>query len=142
MEFPKVFRPREEGLSKIFGELEADIMEVIWRRGDVTVKDVFTELHEGREIAYTTVMTVVGRLADKGMLTKTQTANKYVYCPACTRDEMMKQVSKDVLQGLMDVDRAPVMAHLTGIMDELDRDELELLKRELDRTINERQEES
>lgn len=136
MEFPKVFRPREEGLSKIFGELEADIMEVIWRRGDVTVKDVFSELHEDREIAYTTVMTVVGRLADKGMLTKTQTANKYIYCPACTREEMMAQVSKDVLHGLMDVDRAPVMAHLTGIMDELDSDELELLRRELEKTID------
>lgn len=142
MEFPKVFRPREEGLSKIFGELEADIMEVMWRRGDATVKDVYGELVAEREIAYTTVMTVISRLSDKGILIKTQTSNKYIYCPACTREEILSQVSKDVLQGLLDVDRGPVMAHLTGIMGDLDPEELDALKRELDRAIETKRSES
>jgi predicted transcriptional regulator len=63
---PMVFRPSEKGLRKVFGELEADIMEVIWRRGRVTVQDVWADLQKDRALAYATVKTVMNRLADKG----------------------------------------------------------------------------
>ncbi|MFA5867319.1 MAG: BlaI/MecI/CopY family transcriptional regulator [Actinomycetota bacterium] len=135
MEYPKVFRPREEGLSKIFGELEADIMEIMWDREEATVKDVYQILLQDRDIAYTTVMTVVGRLSDKGVLNKRHSANKFIYCPACSRDEILEQVSKEVIDGLMDVGRKPVLSHLTGMMGELKPEELERLREELNKAI-------
>ena len=135
MDYPKVFRPREQGLSKIFGELEAEIMEIMWDREEATVKDVYEVLRSDREIAYTTVMTVVGRLSDKGILNKRHSTNKFIYCPACSRDEILERVSKEVIDGLMDVGRAPVLSHLTGMMDELKPEELKRLQEELNKAI-------
>ncbi|MGH7405089.1 MAG: BlaI/MecI/CopY family transcriptional regulator, partial [Candidatus Methylomirabilales bacterium] len=66
-----VFRPKEKGLRKIFGDLEAEIMDVIWGLGRATVADVHKVLEGQREIAYTTVKTVMGRLAEKGYLRRT-----------------------------------------------------------------------
>src|SRR5690349_7256712 len=61
------FDPWKKGLRKILGDLEADVMEAIWALGQATVHDVHQRLADAnRELAYTTVMTVMSRLAEKG----------------------------------------------------------------------------
>ena len=62
------FRPEKEGLRAALFDLEADIMEVVWTKGwkEFAVADVHRELERERDIAYTTVMTTVGRLHGKG----------------------------------------------------------------------------
>jgi predicted transcriptional regulator len=74
------FDPRKKGLRKILGDLEADVMEAMWARGRATVHDVHERLAAAdRELAYTTVMTVMSRLADKGLLESGRRAR-----PTCT----------------------------------------------------------
>ena len=56
---------------KVLGELESEIMEIIWRQKDtVSVKDITEVLGKKRQIAYTTVMTIMTRLANKGVLVR------------------------------------------------------------------------
>jgi predicted transcriptional regulator len=55
---------------KIFGSLESQIMPIMWRDGQATVKQVHRELIDWRDIAYTTVMTTMERLAEKGVLNR------------------------------------------------------------------------
>ena len=77
-----VFRSDRPGIRKVLGDLEADIMEVIWARATdkgIAVREVFEFLYAGRSIAYTTVMTVMSRLADKGILTRRAEGRGYVY---------------------------------------------------------------
>ena len=64
------FRPDQEGLRAALFDLEADIMEVVWSKGwqEFAVADVQHELERERDIAYTTVMTTVSRLHEKGLL--------------------------------------------------------------------------
>src|SRR5260370_9347549 len=65
-----------------FGPLEAEVMDVVWAAGaPVSVRDVMGRLNEGRAepLAYTTVMTVMGRLAEKGALARRQAGRGYVY---------------------------------------------------------------
>jgi predicted transcriptional regulator len=58
-------------LRKILGDLETDVMEAIWARGRATVHDVHERLAAAdREGAYTTVVTVMSRLAGKGLVEK------------------------------------------------------------------------
>ncbi|MGH2544316.1 MAG: BlaI/MecI/CopY family transcriptional regulator, partial [Ardenticatenaceae bacterium] len=55
-----------EPLEKLLGELELAVMEVVWEQAPVTVRDVLTQLNQGeRDLAYTTVLTVMRRLAEK-----------------------------------------------------------------------------
>ena len=65
------FRPDRPGIRKVLGDLEADIMEVIWARPTdtgTTVRDVFEVLYANRRIAYTSVMSTMTRLAKKKLL--------------------------------------------------------------------------
>lgn len=109
---PSVFRPQEKGLRKVLGDLEAEIMEVIWVRGRATVADVHKILEGQRDIAYTTVKTVMGRLAEKGHLRRTSADRAHVFSPTRSRDEFLREVSDTVLRGLFSEFGQPIAAHL------------------------------
>ena len=96
-----VFRPDEKGLRKVFGELEAAIMDCLWARGQGTVSEVYKELAAAREVAYTTVKTVMERLAEKGYLHCDSQQRAYVYTPTQRRDDFLQQMSDTVLSGLL-----------------------------------------
>ncbi|HEY4311412.1 MAG TPA: BlaI/MecI/CopY family transcriptional regulator [Pirellulales bacterium] len=77
---------------------ELEIMDVVWRLGEVTVHDVCANL--SRPLAYTTVMTTLGVLErKKKVLDRTKRGRAYVYKPLVSRDE----VSRDLLKDLRDV---------------------------------------
>lgn len=72
----------EPGPSKVLGPLEADVMQVLWKaKHPMRVRDVLGWLNEGRRpaLAYTTVMTVMARLAEKGVLRREATGRGYAY---------------------------------------------------------------
>jgi predicted transcriptional regulator len=125
---PVVFRPGEKGLRKVFGELEAQVMEVIWRRGRVTVQDVWAELQNNRELAYATVKTVMNRLADKGYLKRRAKERAYSYEPAMEREAFLQRVSTEVLEGLFVDFAEPIHAHLVEALRARDLRGLERLE--------------
>ena len=66
------------------GPLEAEVMSALWRAAvPLAVRDVVAEVNAGRDaaLAYTTVMTVMTRLARKGVLARSQAGRHYVYAP-------------------------------------------------------------
>jgi predicted transcriptional regulator len=89
------------GVAKLLGELELAVMEVIWARQSVTVRDVLEVLREERELAYTTVMTVMSRLAEKGLLLVNKEGRAYRYQAAQSREEMEVQAVGRVVQSLL-----------------------------------------
>ncbi|MGW4099678.1 MULTISPECIES: BlaI/MecI/CopY family transcriptional regulator [unclassified Mycobacterium] len=84
-----------------FGELEADIMDRIWNRGDaaVTVREVFDELAEERRIAYTTVMSTMDNLHTKGWLERDRDGRAYRYWPTLNREQHSAQLMRAALDG-------------------------------------------
>jgi len=92
------------GIRAVLGELEAQIMEVIWSRplGEgVTVRDVFEELYPRRRIAYTTVMNTMVRLARKGLLAAERREPAYVYRATLGRQEFVDRFVKRALEQLL-----------------------------------------
>ena len=89
------------GIEKLLGELELAIMGVVWQRGSVTVRDVQAVLAKTRPLAYTTVMTVMNRLADKGLLLVDKQDKTYHYRPAQTREAFEAQTVGQVVQSLI-----------------------------------------
>ncbi|MGH2725597.1 MAG: BlaI/MecI/CopY family transcriptional regulator, partial [Actinomycetota bacterium] len=74
---------RDDGtVEKVLGPLEAEVMRAIWRtKAPVSVRDVLDSLNRRRPdaLAYTTVMTVMSRLAEKDILTRTPHGRAYIY---------------------------------------------------------------
>ncbi|NWF78841.1 MAG: BlaI/MecI/CopY family transcriptional regulator [Chloroflexi bacterium] len=96
------FSPAKDGLVKVLGPLETEIMQILWQEDRSTVKKVHRRLSQQREIAYTTVMTTMSRLAEKGVLNRQREGLAYVYSPAISEEDFVQLVVRQVLDGLLD----------------------------------------
>ncbi|MFZ5946256.1 MAG: BlaI/MecI/CopY family transcriptional regulator [Bacillota bacterium] len=105
------FKPFQHGVGKVLGHLEADIMEIVWNKEKVSVREVYEQLNLNREIAYTTVMTIMGRLAEKNILTKEPRGNAYVYSPTLSKDEFTSRMVSNVIDGLLEDYADAAFAH-------------------------------
>jgi predicted transcriptional regulator len=79
------------------GDLERAVMDVLWDRpGPATVREVCEAL-DGRDLAYTTVMTVLDRLAGKGMVERERAGRAWSYRPAAPREAYIARLMLDAL---------------------------------------------
>jgi len=99
--YRKATKRGERGLKKFLGELELAIMHVAWTRGSVTVREVHERLSRDRSLAYTTVMTVMGRLAEKGVLERQRKGKAYLYQPTRSREQLRGDLAADVARALL-----------------------------------------
>jgi predicted transcriptional regulator len=80
------------------GELEAAVMDVLWREErPAKVRDVLERLDTGRPLAYTTVLTVLDNLHRKGWVQRELHGKAYHYRPALSREEAASRVLRAVL---------------------------------------------
>ncbi|MFC4063309.1 BlaI/MecI/CopY family transcriptional regulator [Actinoplanes subglobosus] len=94
-------------------DLEREVMTKLWDAGEpLTVRQVHDLLSRERDLAYTTVMTVLDRLAKKGLVTQQRADRAYKYAPAQTREEMTAGVMMDALTATPDRDAA--LAYFVG----------------------------
>lgn len=80
-------KPSETPGARVLGPLEAEIMQAMWQAGSaLSVREVLDRLNDGREapLAYTTVMTVMARLAEKDILRRARHGRGYRYQAAVT----------------------------------------------------------
>ncbi len=99
-----VFRPDRPGVRKVLGDLEAEIMELVWANPaeeSVTVRHVFEVLASRRPIAYTTVMNTMTRLARKRLLRVEKAGLAYGYSPGLTEEQFVSRVVGRVLEDLL-----------------------------------------
>ncbi len=89
------------GVEKLLGELELEVMRVVWARPAVTVRDVLDALSKTRSLAYTTVMTIMSRLVDKGLLAIEKQGKTYLYRAAQTAEEFKVRAVGRVVQALI-----------------------------------------
>lgn len=82
-----------------FGELEAIIMDIMWQWAEpATVRDVLNAISNERDLAYTTVMTVMENLHRKGFLQRQLDGRAYVYEPTQLREEYAANLMREAMQ--------------------------------------------
>ena len=86
-------------LSVLLGSLEAQVMEVLWTRGECKVREVMRTLD--RDLAYTTVMTTLDRLFRKKLLDRRKSGRAYIYSPRVTCQEWKDKMARDVVARLL-----------------------------------------
>lgn len=100
-DFKFKFAPSSSSPTHVLGPLEGDIMDVIWRRGPSTVSQVHRELQASKEIAYTTVMTTLTRLARKQLLDQDRSQPSYLYSARLDKAGFDRYVVSGVIESLM-----------------------------------------
>lgn len=95
------------------GEAELEVLKVLWEEGPQTVRQVHTTLHtRGRTIAYTTVLTFLTRLEQKGFVHSDKSEMAYLYQPTISRDGVVKSRLKSFLEQLYDGAAGPLVLQL------------------------------
>ncbi|MFF5718924.1 BlaI/MecI/CopY family transcriptional regulator [Streptomyces buecherae] len=104
------------------GELERAVMEVLWNAGKpCTAKDVLATLPD-QGLAHTTVITVLGRLARKGVALRERSGRSWQYVPAASRESYVSSLMMDVLGQA--ANREAVLAHFAKAVTGPDADVL------------------
>jgi predicted transcriptional regulator len=121
------FKLDQRGLARVFGELEAQIMETVWELGEPTVQDVCDRL--GEDYNYKTVMTVMNRLVDKRILNRRRESRAFCYSARESRDEFLGRVSRHVVEGLLQDFGGLAIAQFVDAVDAVDPSQLAELER-------------
>ena len=82
--------------------LELICLQALWRLGEGTVHDVRKAVSKERVLAYTTVMTLLGRLEKRGSVTRRKPGRSYIYRPKVSRDALRQHALKQLLNGFFD----------------------------------------
>src|SRR5438874_4796031 len=128
-------RPREVA-SLALGKLERQVLDETWRRGEVSVRDIYVAFEE--RIAYTTLMTTLDRLFKKRLLDRRKDGRAFLYTPAVSREEFEHGIREDVIDGLLSgAEVGPILACIVETVSENDRRLLD----ELDRLVQEKKRE-
>ena len=91
---------------------ELEIMKVIWRLETATVRQVYETLLEKRRIAYTTVMTMMNILEQKGYLKKRQEERAYVYRPSQPQQQVIRGMVREFVNRVFNGSAEPLLVHL------------------------------
>jgi BlaI family penicillinase repressor len=112
----------------VLTEHELEIMQIVWRHDRVTVRDVYEELLQKRKIAYTTVMTMMGILEQKGYLKRNQGEKAHVYRPAQPKSKVVGSMVNDFVSRVFNGSAKPLLVHLVE-NEHLSQEELEEIAR-------------
>lgn len=124
---------RKPELQGLLGPLETEVMEAVWRLGESTVRDVHAELAEQRDLAYTTIMTTMARLASKGLLARDTSGLAHRYRPTVSREEYARSTVTSVVDWLVDSFPEPAMSYFVDVIDDgSDPTVLEALRAKID----------
>lgn len=134
------FKSPREAVESALGDLEREVMQTLWERGEMSVREIHAAFGDERA-AYTTLMTTLDRLHRKGLLGRRKEGKAFFYNPRVSHLEFTQSVARDVIDGLLgrtDGEAQPVLACIVDAVGERDEtmlDELERLLREKRRKI-------
>jgi len=119
------YRPQQLSL----GPLETEILNIVWQLGPVTVKDVHERIlaDPDRELAYTSVTTVLRRLTQKGWLTCDRTERTFNWRPLVSRQEAHALEAYEQLQRFLAVGNPDIVLAFADSLDQVSLEQLEAI---------------
>lgn len=111
---------------------ELEIMKIVWQSGSPTVRDVYESLLKRRKIAYTTVMTMMNILEQKGYLKKAQKDRAYVYQATKPQKQVIRGMVREFVDRVFNGSAEPLLLHLVEDhrLSEKDLEEIRRMLRE------------
>ncbi len=99
----RTFRPARDGLGKVLGELEAEVMESVWTADPepVTAREIAEVLGPKCDVQYITLVTVLNNLVRKGLLSRAKSGKAFQYHVRLTRESFVAGISREVMAGLI-----------------------------------------
>jgi BlaI family transcriptional regulator, penicillinase repressor len=97
--------------------LELDCMNALWRLGEATVRDIHAALATTRPRAYTTIMTILDRLAQKGVVERQKSGRAWLYKPSLSADQARTHAVERLVEGFFQGSAEALALHLSSLSD-------------------------
>ena len=94
--------------------LELECLKALWTLGQASVREVQDAIHPSRQLAYTTVMTVMDRLARRGCVRRQKAGRSFVYTPVLTQEAVRRLAVDDLVECLFDGSEASLRSFLVA----------------------------
>ncbi len=123
------YRPKQLSL----GPLEAEILQIVWQLSEVTVKDVHDRIlaDPSRELAYTSVTTVLRRLTEKGWLACNKNGRAFYWRPLVTKQQSEMIKAHEQLQRFLAVGNPDVVAAFADSLDEAASEQIQAIAKRI-----------
>lgn len=126
-------RKRPSKASELLGTLEYAAMRALWNGAPASVKTVLDRVNDGRpsdeQLAYTTVMTVLGRLHEKGLLDRVKAGRGYDYTPRFDEDQLVEHLGQQEVSNLLDRYGTIALSQFAAALGDADPDTLRRITR-------------
>lgn len=84
-------------IQKPISELELEVMNIIWELDECSVREVLEKLAKSRQLAYTTVATILQRLHEKGLVSRRADGISFIYSPKLSRESYSKNLAQSFI---------------------------------------------
>nr|WP_281068945.1 BlaI/MecI/CopY family transcriptional regulator [Paenibacillus eucommiae] len=111
--------------------MEAKIMEILWAQPNLSIKEVQVKLEKEKDLNFNTVMTVMNRLLDKGLLTKIMAGRTSLYSTVESKERFLENQSKEISLNLVEDFGPLVVNHMLDALDEADPELLDKLEQKI-----------
>ncbi len=123
------YRPKQLSL----GPLEAEILNIVWEKGSVTVKDVHDQIlaNPNRELAYASVTTILNRLTHKGWLACDKQNRSFTWYPLVSEDQAQALQAYEQLNQFLAVGKPDIVAAFADSLDQASLEQIEAIAQKL-----------
>jgi len=129
------------GLAKVLGDLEARVMRAVWeQRRPVPARAVHERVAREHPVAIHTVITVLNKLVDKGLLRREKREELLHYEPTLSEEAFRARASRQVVEGILSFGPDAVTASFVDVLAERNPEQLAELARLIERRIREQEE--
>jgi predicted transcriptional regulator len=94
-------RKSRDPVARELGTAQAELLNILWRRGSATVPELVESVTKKRDVAYTTILTLVQRLHGRGLLAREPEGRGFRYRPTRTREELLADWSDELIDRLL-----------------------------------------
>lgn len=106
------------GITNALGHSEIEILDILWRCGEATVREVYEEIRKSRNVTLPAVMLSMERLTKRGVIQKSMGNRAAVYKPKVTREAIGYGLVSDVISKVLEGSTGAVVSHLLGRLSE------------------------
>lgn len=119
------------GLTNTLGQSELDILDMLWRQGELTVRQAYEEIRKSRNVSLPAVMLSMERLTRRGVILKSKGNRAAVYRPLFTRESIANSLLSDVADKVLQGSTAAVVSQLVGRLNKSELEEIAKLIRKI-----------
>lgn len=114
-------------------ELERPLMEILWTKGPMKGRDLYGEIRRTKGIAYTTALTVLGRLSEKGFIKKDRESGTILFTPAVSRQAYESMVAEGFVQKAFEISPDLAISAFADMFSKMPKGSLDDLERLLEK---------